>query len=47
MGRPGPWLCVIPKGSPLWCGGVDSRIPKGPSSSLFPRTVKGSEPMMA
>lgn len=46
-GRPGAQLCVILKGSPLWSGGVDSWIPKGPSSSLFPRTVKGSELMMA
>ena len=28
MGRLGPWLCVIPKGSPLWrggCGFLDSQ----------------------
>lgn len=40
MGRPESWLCH-PKG--VTPGGLDSWIPKGPSSSLFPRAVEGSE----
>ena len=42
-----PGFVSFRRGHPSGGGGVDSWIPKGPSSSLFPRTGKGSELMMA